>query len=91
MQTPVKKAHSNAKGILSLVLLLKIDEIYACLKGSEVFSTLDIHSGYHHVEMTEEAQPKTAFTLPANLGKMGVFMMSIWVRPGPSLFSKIDK
>ena len=63
---PVKKAHSNAKGVLSLVPLPKIDEIYACLKGSKVFSTLDIHSGYHHVEMTEEARPKTDFTLPAN-------------------------
>ena len=31
---PVKKAHSNAKGVLSLVPLPKIDEIYACLKGS---------------------------------------------------------
>ena len=66
---PVKKAHSNAKGVLSLVPLPKIDEIYACLKGSRVFSTLDMHSGYHHVEMTEEARPKTAFTLPTNLGK----------------------
>ena len=66
---PVKKAHSNAKGVLSLVPLPKIDEIYACLKGSKVFSTLDMHSGYHHVEMTEEDRLKTAFTLPANLGK----------------------
>ena len=62
---PVKKAHSNAKGVLSLVPLPKIDEIYACLKGSKVFSTPDMHSGYHHVEMTKEARPKTAFTLPA--------------------------
>ena len=59
---PVKKAHSNAKGVLSLVPLPKIDEIYACLKGSKVFSTLDMRSGYHHVEMTKEARPKTAFT-----------------------------
>ena len=65
---PVKKAHSNAKGVSSLAPLPKIDEIYACLKGSKVFSTLDMRSGYHHVEMTEEARPKTAFTLPANLG-----------------------
>ena len=33
---PVRKAHSNAKGVLSLVPLPKIDEIYACLKGSKV-------------------------------------------------------
>ena len=65
----VKKTHSNAKGVLSLVPLPKIDEIYAKLKDSKVFSTLDMRSGYHHVEMTKEARPKTAFTLPANLGK----------------------
>ena len=57
---PVKKARSNAKGVLSLVPLPKIDVIYACLKGSKVFSTLDMRSGYHHLEMTEEARPKTA-------------------------------
>ena len=39
---PVKKAHSNAKGVLSLVPLPKINESYACLKGSKVFSTLDM-------------------------------------------------
>ena len=52
-----------------MVPLPKIDEIYAKLKDSEVFSTLDMRSGYHHAEMTKEARPKTAFTLPANLGK----------------------
>ena len=34
-----------------------------------MFLALDFQSGYHHVELTAEARPKTAFTLPANLGK----------------------
>ena len=30
---PVTKANSKAKGVLTLVPLLKIDEIYCCLRG----------------------------------------------------------
>ena len=59
--SPVNKAHSKAKGIVTLVPLPKIDEIYAQLQGSKVFSALDIRSGYFHIELSEEAKPKTAF------------------------------
>ena len=86
---PVKKAHSNAKGILSLVPLPKIDEIYACLKGSKVFCTLDMHSGYHHVKMTEEARPKTAFTLPANLGKWEFLHCPFRLAQAPAYFQRL--
>ena len=37
----VNKAHSKAKGVLTFVPLLKIDEIYARLKGSKVYSGFD--------------------------------------------------
>ena len=74
---------------MSLVPLPKIDEIYACLKGSKVFSTLDIHSGYHHVEMTEEARPKTAFTLPANLGKWEFFSCPFGLAQAPAYFQRL--
>ena len=86
---PVKKAHSNAKGVLSLVPLPKIDEIYACLRGSKVFSTLDIRSGYHHVEMTAEARPKTAFTLPANLGKWEFLCCPFGLAQAPAYFQRL--
>ena len=86
---PVKKAHSNAKGVLSLVPLPKIDEIYACLKGSKVFSTLDMCSRYHHVEMTEEARPKTAFTLPANLGKWEFLHWPFDLVQAPAYFQRL--
>ena len=89
MLPPVKKAHSNAKGVLSLVPLLKIDEMYACLKGSKVFSTLDMCSGYHHVEMTEEARPKIAFTLPADLGKWEFLQCPFGLAQAPAYFQRL--
>ena len=58
---PVTKAHSKAKGVLTLVPLPKIDEIYARLRGATIFSALDMTSGYHHMELSEEAKPKSAF------------------------------
>ena len=58
---PVNKAHSKAKGIVTLVPLPKIDEIYAQLQGSKIFSALDMRSGYFHMELSKEAKPKTAF------------------------------
>ena len=86
---PVRQAHSNAEDVLSLVPLPKVDEIYACLRGSKVFSTLDMRSGYHHVEMTEEARPNTAFTLPANLGKWEFLQCPFGLVQAPAYFQRL--
>ena len=59
---PVGKAHSKAKGI-SFVPLPKIDEIYGQLRGAKIFSALDMRSGYYHIGLSPEAQPKTAFVV----------------------------
>ena len=58
---PVKKAYSKAKGILALVPLPKIDEIYARLKDSKIYSTFDMQSGYYHMVLSEKSRPKSAF------------------------------
>ena len=57
----VKKAYSKAKGIATLVPLPKIDEIYARLKDSKIYSTFDMKSGYYHMVLFEESRPKSAF------------------------------
>ena len=46
---PVKKAFSKAKGVLTLVPLPKINEIYARLKGSNIYSTFEMRSGYYRM------------------------------------------
>ena len=58
---PVKKESSKAKGVLSLVLLPKIDEIYVRLNGSNIYSTFDMRSGYYHMVLSEKSRPKSAF------------------------------
>ena len=62
----VNKAHSKVKGVLTLVPLPKIDEIYARLKGSTIYSSFDAWSGYHHMEHSAKARPKSAFITPTN-------------------------
>ena len=62
----VNKAHSKAKGVLTLVPLPKIDKIYTRLKGSGIFSSCDAQSGYHHIKLSAKARPKSAFVTPTN-------------------------
>ena len=65
---PVIKAHSKAKGILTFVPLPKIDEIFAKLRGSHIYSTFDMRSGYYHLELSKEAQAKTSFVIGGPVG-----------------------
>ena len=41
--------------------LPKIDEIYARLKGSNIYPTSDMRSGYYHMVLSEKSRPKSAF------------------------------
>ena len=67
---PVKKAFSKAKGILTLVPLPKIDEINVRLKGSNIYSTFDMRSGYYHMVLSEKSRPKSAFV--SSFWEMGI-------------------
>ena len=62
----VNKAHSKVKGVLTLVPLPNIDEIYARLKGSKIYSGFDTQSGHHHMELSAKARPKSAFVAPTD-------------------------
>ena len=88
----VDKAHSKAKGILTLVPLPKIDEIYAKLEGSTIYSTFDMRSGYYHLELSPESQPKSAFVVwGTKREQMGIQKMPIWPHTSSGLFPNASK
>ena len=57
-------AEGKKRGQISLHPLLKIDEMYAKLKGVNVFSTIDLRSGYYHIALGKDSRAKTAFVTP---------------------------
>ena len=84
---PVKKAFSKAKGILTLVPLLKIDEIYARLRGSNIYSTFDMRSGYYHMVLSEKSRPKSAFV--SSLGKWEFKRCPFGLAQAPAYFQRL--
>ena len=42
----------------------KVEDIFSKLDGATYFTTLDLHTGYHHIPLDKSSIPKTAFNLP---------------------------
>ena len=58
----VTPATGTKKGTFTLMPLLKIDVIFALLKGAKYFTALDLCSGYYHTKLDEESIPKSSFS-----------------------------
>ena len=84
---PVKKAFSKAKGVLTLVPLPKIDEIYAQLKGSKIYSTFDMRSGYYHMGLSEESRPNSVFV--SSYGKWEFKRCPFGLAQAPAYFQRL--
>ena len=85
----VQKAHSKAKGVLTLVPLSQIDHIYIYtrLKGSKIFCTFDLRSGYHHLELSPKARAKSAFVTP--LDKFELTRCPFGLVQAPAYFQRL--
>ena len=57
----------NKRSVKDAYALPKIEEIFDVLQGSKYFSTIDLKSGYHQVEVEEIHKERTAFSV-SNLG-----------------------
>ena len=83
----VQKTHSKAKGFLTLVPLTQINHIYARLRSSKIFSTFDLRSGYHHMELSPEARAKSAFVTP--LDKFEFTRCPFGLTQAPAYFQRL--
>ena len=77
-------AEGKKRGQISLHPLPKIDEMYAKLKGTKVFSTIDLRSGYYHIALGKDSRAKTAFVTP--FGKYEFLMVLLGLAQVPAYF-----
>ena len=87
LQPKVVKADSKAKGTLTLHPLTNIDQLYAQLRGAKVFTTLDLRSGYYHIELGKDSQAKTAFV--TSFGNYEFNMVPFGLAQAPAYFQAL--
>ena len=87
-QLPEVKNMLGGKGCISLVLLPKMDKLYAKLQGYKVFSTLDLRSGYYHIGLSDSAKPKTAFVV-SGMGKFEFNRVPFGLAQAPAYFQRL--
>ena len=80
LQKQIKRADKST-GCLLLYSLPKIDEMFAKLNGSTIFSTIDLRSGYYHIGLTEGSRPKSAFVVPMGKFKFLRTLYGLWQAP----------
>ena len=74
----------KTKGQISIHPLPKIDEMYVKLKGTKVFSMIDLRSGYHHIALGKSSRAKIAFVMP--FGKYEFLMVPFGLAQAPAYF-----
>ena len=58
--------------------------MYAKLKDAQVFSTIDLRSGYHHIALGKDSRAKTVFVTP--FGKYEFLMVPFSLAQAPAYF-----
>ena len=78
----------NSRTVKDGYSLPRIEDTLDCLYGAMWFSTLNLKSGYWHVELVEEAKPLTAFTM-GPLGLWECECMPFGLTNAPATFQRL--
>ena len=65
----------------------KVEDIFSQLNGAKYFSTLDLRARYHHIGLTTDSIPKTAFTSP--FGKYEYVKVPFGLAQMPAYFQEL--
>ena len=65
----------------------KVEDIYSQLNGAKYFSTLGLRMGYHHIRLTTDSIPKTAFT--SRCGKYEYAKVPFRLAQAPAYFQEL--
>ena len=77
----INTAH-NGNSVISYYPLPEITDLLARLQKHTIFSSFDLRSGYHHISLTLEAKPKTAFATMIGKWHWNIAPFSICLLPG---------
>ena len=64
----------------------RVEDIFSKLNCAKYVSTLDCHTGYHHIPLDEDCIPKTAFTSP--FGKYEYLEVPFGLAQAPAYFQE---
>ena len=78
----------NERTIKDAYSLPRIEESLDCLNGAQIFSSVDLKSGYWQVELTEESKAMTAFTV-GPLGFYECIRMPFGLTNAPATFQRL--
>ena len=67
--------------------LPRIEDLLNKLHGCSVFSSLDLHSGYHQIRITDEDKPKTSILTP--LGQFQFKVLCFGLTNAPATFQRV--
>ena len=88
LQPHIRRVDSTTSGNISLAPLPKIDKMYTVLHGAKIFTTLDLRSGYYHINLDKESKAKTAFVTP--FGKYEFNMVLFGLAQSAGIFPTIN-